>query len=158
MLCLAPRPVGAHAVLAQTVPASGVRLDRPPSEVSLRFDEAVETALGSLRVLDARGIDRARGEPYHPAGDTSRVAVRIGPLGTGHYIVAWRVVSADSHIVSGAYTFGVRADAGPVPSAFARPEGGELTVSLAMLRALLFGGILTATGLRREWIVTFKWI
>ena len=42
----------------------------------------------------------------------------LQPLARGAYTVRWRVVSADSHVVSGVFTFGVRMRAPPATAAF----------------------------------------
>jgi copper transport protein len=74
--------------------------------VVLRFDEAVSTVSGSLRVFDgdARRVDD--GEVTQPASD--KVAVGLpSALPQDTYTVAWRVLSADSHPVRGAFVFSV---------------------------------------------------
>jgi copper transport protein len=76
--------------------------------VSVTFDEPVELEFGSLRVFDPSGARVDDGDPAHPAGggDTVTVRVRDG-LPHGTYTAAWRVISADSHPVAGAFTFSV---------------------------------------------------
>jgi copper transport protein len=132
-------PAAAHAVLEASVPAAGERIARPPSEITLTFDEPVETSLGSLRVLDAAGRELPSGPVVHPGGDPARVAIRIASLARGRYVVAWRVVSADSHIVGGAYAFGVGVPAGDAPPVAVDPAGAVLegVVHFALLAAAL---------------------
>jgi copper transport protein len=151
----APLPASAHAVLVGAAPASGTKLDAGPATITLRFDEVVETALGSVRVLDERGRDRAYGQPFHPSFDGSVVAVNVGALERGRYVVAWRVVSADSHLVSGAYSFGVRTDAGDVPAAIVEAGASSLSLLLIAGRFVLLSGLLTAVGttLAARWLV-----
>ena len=98
----------AHATLEETTPANGAVVDTPPAAVALRFNEHVETSLGSIRVFDgaARRVDTG---VLHRAGDASvSVGLQHG-LPDGTYTVAWRVVSADSHPVHGAFVFHVGA-------------------------------------------------
>src|SRR3954470_5606462 len=76
LLALAiPAVASAHARLESTSPQSGAGLDRAPAAVTLRFDEAVETAFGALRVIDANGKRVDDGHILRPGGG-SVVSVR----------------------------------------------------------------------------------
>ncbi|MFI1567530.1 copper resistance CopC/CopD family protein [Streptomyces sp. NPDC020490] len=141
-------PASAHAALRSTDPADGTVLDSAPRHVTLAFTESVGLLDDSVRVLDP-GNRRVRtgGAQHGPGGsDTVRVPLPAG-LSEGTYVVAWRVVSADSHPVSGAFTFSVGrpsattapVDTGPVED----PVTGSLfTVAryLAYLAAALLIG------------------
>ncbi|KUM95106.1 transporter [Streptomyces cellostaticus] len=101
-------PASAHAALRETDPADGAVLKSAPRHVTLTFTESVGLLTDSLRVYDPENHRVRTGEPGHASGrsDTARVPLP-SRLGTGTYTVAWRVVSADSHPVSGALTFSV---------------------------------------------------
>ncbi|WP_399886478.1 copper resistance CopC/CopD family protein [Streptomyces sp. BBFR51] len=101
-------PASAHAALSSTDPEDGTVLQRAPRHVTLTFSESVGLRDDSFRVLDPGGHRVHTGEAGRAAGrsDTARVALP-GELDEGTYTVAWRVVSADSHPVSGAFTFSV---------------------------------------------------
>jgi copper transport protein len=143
-LVLTSAPGLAHAVLEESQPSAGERIERAPAEVTLTFDEPVETALGSLRVLDASGTEHSIGPVTHPSGNGASIAVRVGNMEAGRYVVAWQVVSADSHLVNGAYAFGVGAPAGPAP-AVAQDNGAA--VLLPIIHFGIFAGILLGIGL-----------
>lgn len=114
-------PASAHAQLISTDPASGQRLGRAPSAVTLRFSEPVTFDTGYLRVFDAAGRRVDSGTPEHPGGDPTAMAVPLaGGLADGGYIVSWQVVSADSHPVGGAYSFAVGTGALLTPAATQR--------------------------------------
>jgi copper transport protein len=74
--------------------------------VILHFDEPVESALGSVRVFDGRGEQVDAQEIQRPSGDSVAVAID-DRLARGTYTVAWRVVSADSDPINGAFVFHV---------------------------------------------------
>ena len=120
----------AHSVLIATEPAKDTVVQESPSRVLLRFDEPVETALGSIRVFDAAG------ERVDAEGITRRtpreVAVAVeGTLERGTYTVAWRVISADSDPIRGAFVFHVGArGAEPAGIASHVDEGTPFIVSL----------------------------
>ena len=100
-------PASAHATLSSSSPSPGDLLTAAPTEVELRFDETVTTVPDSLRVLGPDG-SRADTGVTHRRGDGSTITVGLGDrLGQGTYLVSWRVVSADSHPVSGAFTFSI---------------------------------------------------
>ncbi|MCU1603855.1 MAG: copC [Modestobacter sp.] len=97
------RPASAHATVVTTTPADGARLDAAPAEVSVEFDEDVSLGAGYARVLGADGHRVDTGAPAVRDGLLT-VPLREG-LPEGSYVVTWRVVSADSHPVSGAFSF-----------------------------------------------------
>lgn len=98
-------PAYAHAALQDTTPRNGEHLGSAPKTVSLHFSEHVEVSLGSVRVFNANGKRVDSGNISHPNGDGATVAVALPKLGDGAYVVTWRVISADSHPVQGAFTF-----------------------------------------------------
>ncbi|MBN0044621.1 copper resistance protein CopC/CopD [Streptomyces actuosus] len=91
-------------------PREGTVLKTAPQQVTVTFDEPVALVESSLRVLDPDNRPATAGDPTHADGraDTARVRLTDG-LGRGTYTVSWRVVSADGHAVSGAFTFSVGA-------------------------------------------------
>jgi copper transport protein len=108
LLLLGGAPASAHAALRTTDPDDGSVVQRAPRHLTLTFTESVGLLDDSFRVF---GPDQRRvhtGEAQHADGrsDTARVGLP-GKLAQGTYTVAWRVVSADSHPVSGAFTFSV---------------------------------------------------
>jgi copper transport protein len=105
---LAPAAAAAHATLAGTVPERGAELARAPAQVEFRFDESVDAALGAVQVFDSHGRAVQQGTAFHPGGSGSRVAVRLpANLPQGGYTATYRVISADSHPVSGGFSFSV---------------------------------------------------
>ena len=109
-------PAFAHAQLESTDPANNAVLVQSPNQVTAHFGEPVEISLGSLRVYDSHSIRVDSGKPEHPGGDTHSVAVKVNHLAAGGYVVTWRVISADSHPVHGAWTFSVGSGATTNPS------------------------------------------
>ncbi|MFR0355595.1 copper resistance CopC/CopD family protein [Streptomyces sediminimaris] len=101
-------PASAHAVLTGSDPHEGSVLKTAPKRVTVTFDESVSLVEDSLRVLDPDNRPVAEGDPRHVGGrgNTAGVPLASG-LKHGTYTVSWRVVSADSHAVSGAFTFSV---------------------------------------------------
>ncbi|MGW4166548.1 transporter [Streptomyces sp. WAC 01325] len=101
-------PASAHAALRATDPEDGSVLKSAPRDITLTFTESVGLLEDSFRVLDPDGRRLRTGEPEHARGGAETATVTLpAKLAEGTYTVAWRVVSADSHPVSGAFTFSV---------------------------------------------------
>jgi copper transport protein len=98
-------PASAHASLVASTPADGARLDRAPQQVTLQFSEHVSIGPGYARVVGSDGSPVDTGTPA-VTGDVLTLPLR-GTLPAGGYVVTYRVVSADSHPISGAYSFAV---------------------------------------------------
>jgi copper transport protein len=152
---LGAAPAFAHATLLTTDPQNGGIYDTPPSQVKLRFSETVEVSLGGIRVYTGDQERVVTGSPEHPDGIGSEVAVSLPKLGGGTYVVTWRVISADSHPVEGAFTFQVGPDATlnakraqGVAVRLLAATGGSTSVGLlyGIDRAVLFGSLALLIG------------
>ncbi|WP_373313267.1 copper resistance CopC/CopD family protein [Streptomyces capitiformicae] len=98
----------AHAALTGSDPTDGSVLDSAPRDVTLTFTESVSLLDDSIRVIDPENRAVETGKPGRSGdrSDTARVTLPTG-LDDGTYTIAWRVVSADSHPISGALIFSV---------------------------------------------------
>ncbi|MEU4925105.1 copper resistance protein CopC [Streptomyces yokosukanensis] len=139
-------PASAHAALTGSDPAQGVVVKQAPSQVSLTFSEKVAMNDDSLRVLDPRGKPVQSGKPADVSGTTYAVRLK-GGLGKGTYTVTYQVVSADSHPVSGAYTFSIGAPSQTVVSGTGPVAGGGLVGALyAFGRYASYAGFIVLAG------------
>jgi copper transport protein len=148
-------PAFAHATLLTTDPQPGGKFDVSPRKIELRFSEPVEATLGGIRLFDGSGDRVEIGAPEHPDGDGNRVRSSVPKLDDGTYVVTWRVTSADSHPVQGAFTFQVGSagsvkDADALAQRLLANQGGSTAVGvvyaidrLAIFAtlALLIGGV-----------------
>ena len=108
LLLLGGGPASAHAALRATDPEDGTVLKSAPRSITLTFTESVGLLDDSFRVLTPEGKRLETGEARHGTGGSDTASVSLpAKLAQGTYTVAWRVVSADSHPVSGAFTFSV---------------------------------------------------
>ncbi|WBB58009.1 copper resistance protein CopC [Streptomyces sp. WMMC500] len=116
-------PAAAHAALTGTDPAEGAVVQEAPRAVSLEFSEGVQLSDDAIRVLDPDGNDVTKGGSGHADGDASTATTALRPgLPDGTFTVVWKAVSADSHPISGAYTFSVGK---PSETKVAVSEAGE---------------------------------
>lgn len=138
-------PASAHAALTGSDPAQGVVVDKAPTQVSLTFSETVAMNGDSLQVLDPKGRKVQVGPPTNVSGTTYAVRLRSG-LAKGTYTVAYQVVSADSHPVSGAYTFSVGAPSQTVVSGVGTAGGGVVGALYAAGRYVSYAGFIVLAG------------
>jgi copper transport protein len=153
LVATAASPAFAHATLQDTSPAPGQVLDTAPKTVTLGFNESVEAALGAVRVFNSKGDRLDIGGVTHPAGQQSQVRVTLPKLDNDSYVVTWRVISADSHPVRGAFTFqvGKGAPAGNIQNLTERllaNQGGDNTVGFlyAVARFAVFASLALLIG------------
>ncbi|GAA1855728.1 copper resistance protein CopC [Myceligenerans crystallogenes] len=150
LLVLLPSvPATAHAVLTGTDPADGTVLQEAPARLTISFNEPVQA------VADATTLLTAQGDPVAAtvkAVDDDVVVTPAQPLADGTYVVAWRVVSLDSHPISGAFSFSVGAPSGTpadVTAAVTAPAepGTAVTVARAVTQATGYAGTFLVAGL-----------
>jgi methionine-rich copper-binding protein CopC len=105
-LAIPPR-AHAHAFLDHALPAVGSAVHASPGQVKLWFTQSLEPAFSTSQVFDASGkrIDKADAR-VDPA-DAALLTVSVPQLAPGKYRVAWRVLSVDSHVTEGDFTFDV---------------------------------------------------
>jgi copper transport protein len=144
-------PADAHTMLRSSTPADGEVVSGAPARVSLTFTEPVRPVPGGIRVLSPAGQDV--GGDVSEEGSTVTVTVRppsASDAGQGTYTVSWRVVSADSHPVAGAFTFAVghpsAAQAGGGDSGGAADEVRTVAVLRTVAHFLGYAGFAMLAG------------
>jgi len=134
-----PAPAFAHATLQSTTPHFGHELVNSPPLIRLHFDQRVKILPGAIEVLNTHGRNFAG--PARTSG--TDVIASVKKLPTGAYTVRWRAISADSHVVSGVWTFGVRV---PAPSVNDAYGAGGPTVAEHLVRWVWFLSLAFAIG------------
>ncbi|HEY4097279.1 MAG TPA: CopD family protein [Baekduia sp.] len=154
LLALAlPGSAFAHAQLETTSPQRDDLVASAPKVVSFTFDEAVSGTEGAIRVFDSKGDRVDDGNSYHPAGrgPTFAVGLKSG-LAKGTYTATYRVVSADTHIVTGGFVFSIGARSAGAGSTVGQLLAGQKTgkvtsTGFVVARAAQYGAIGIAGGL-----------
>jgi methionine-rich copper-binding protein CopC len=95
----------AHSGLQRAEPPVESTLKRPPKELKLYFSERLEPAYSRARVEDGQGARVDRDDSRVDRSNPLLLRVPLPPLGPGTYTVIWRVLSVDSHITEGRFTF-----------------------------------------------------
>lgn len=125
LLVVPAGPAAAHADFVSSDPADGAILDTPPAQITLTFSEDLLPGANTVAVTDATGAVIAS-EPIEPQGASVALPWPAGADG-GTYRVAYRVVSADGHPITGSVLITVgRSSPEPVPAAAqdTEPESG----------------------------------
>ncbi|MFJ3724653.1 copper resistance CopC/CopD family protein [Streptomyces sp. NPDC090045] len=148
-LFTAASPATAHAALTASDPKDGAVVATAPAQVTLSFSEQVAMGDDSIRVLDPQGRRVDTGELRDMcSGNTVRygTALHTG-LPDGTYTVAWQAVSADSHPISGAFTFSIGApSATDVTLPTAQAGGGPVGVAYGIARYAAYAGFTVLVG------------
>ena len=97
--------VFAHGVLERTEPRGGSTLKTAPAQVRLQFTGAIEPAYSQVQVLDGGGRRVDLGDSRVDPDTRTLLRVSLPALAPGRYKVAWRVLSIDSHVTEGDFTF-----------------------------------------------------
>jgi copper transport protein len=109
---IVPGTAFAHVTLIDSEPVTQSRVDRPPTEVRLRFNQPVTITSNAVQVLAPdgtvlSGTARTEDRGYVVVAPVSRLRDGKG------YTVRWRVIGEDGHSPAGVFTFGVGVSAPP---------------------------------------------
>ena len=97
----------AHAFLERAEPRVGSTVRTPPAEVKLWFTERLEPAYSRVQVVGEGGERVDRADALVDRDNRALLRVSLASLAAGSYKVVWRVVSVDTHVTEGEFTFRV---------------------------------------------------
>ncbi len=122
-LLLGAGSAAAHAALISSDPADQSEIDRGPDAVSLTFNEAISPNFPELTVVGPDGNRWSKGDAKV---DDKIVSVAVGDLGpAGEYKIAFRVTSADGHVVNGIRTFTLVQEGSGTPGEAVKQDSSE---------------------------------
>ncbi|WP_330297372.1 copper resistance protein CopC [Streptomyces sp. NBC_00503] len=142
-------PASAHAALTASDPKDGAVVATAPAQVTLSFSEGVAMNGDSIRVLDPQGKRIDTGELRDLcSGNVIRYGTALRPgLADGTYTVAWQAISADSHPVSGAFTFSIGAPSQTAVTLPAQTAGdGPVAIAYDVARYAAYAGFAVLVG------------
>lgn len=163
LLAYAPS-ASAHAVLQGTSPARGVTVKSQPHLITFRFSEPVESSFGAVRVYDAKGNQVESGSVSRPSGQSSVGIGLKSDLPDGSYTATFRVISADSHPVSGGFVFSI-GKPGATPKTVAQLTAGDKVgratqIGFGIVRGVSYAAIAFGIGalafLLLTWLPTLR--
>lgn len=97
----------AHAFLDHASPAVGSTVRVAPPAVKLWFTQELEPAFSTVRVQEDVGGKRVDKDDATVDTDGTLLQVSLPKLEPGRYRVTWRVLSVDTHVTEGDFTFEV---------------------------------------------------
>jgi copper resistance protein C len=102
------RQLFAHAIIVRTSPEKGSVAAQPVNKVEVWYDAGIRNDFVGLAVINASGDRVDKRDAAIDGSDPSHVSTNVEALAPGEYTVRYRAISADGHIVSGAWVFEVR--------------------------------------------------
>jgi methionine-rich copper-binding protein CopC len=97
----------AHAFLDHALPAVGSAVRASPVQVKLWFTQTLEPAFSTAQVFDRGGKRIDKADAQVDRADATLLSVSVPKLAPGTYRVKWRVLSVDTHVTEGDFTFDV---------------------------------------------------
>ena len=99
----------AHAHLHRSTPANHSTLSVAPKTVTLEFQESVQLTALSIK----KGDGEAQKIGPLPAAASKTFALPLPAIDAGMYVITWRALSADGHVMSATIQFSVQPAATP---------------------------------------------
>jgi copper transport protein len=104
LVLLTSAPATAHASLLRTDPADRSVVTATPQRVVFTFNEPIRLPNDAVHAFRADG---SAWKVTATVTDNRLVVTPAEDPGTGTVVVAWKVISADGHVVGGALTFSI---------------------------------------------------
>ena len=98
----------AHGKLVTSEPANGASLEHPPAEVRLQFNEPVEAAFTTIRLIGPAAKEVSTGPTTVDKTDGKTVVLVLPSLTSGAYRAEWTMVGPDGHKVKGTVPFSIK--------------------------------------------------
>ncbi|OQW76947.1 MAG: copper resistance protein CopC [Proteobacteria bacterium ST_bin11] len=103
-----PFPAFAHAILVKSQPAKDETVTESPKQVDLWFNDAVRSEYKALAVIDSTGKRVDNHDVAQSLTNGANIYATVPTLAPGTYTIRYRVVSEDTHIVTGKFEFTVK--------------------------------------------------
>ena len=151
-LLLAPAAAARTRDAAEDQPRAGAKLDKPPAQVRLPFDETSRRASARCGCSTPRARRSRRATHSTRTARAREIAVKLKPgLGDGTYTATYHVISADGHPVSSGFVFTVGDAAAPSQSLdqllASSSKAGRITNSaLSVARGVQYAAIALGLG------------
>lgn len=105
---LCPVPAFAHAILVKSQPAKDETVTESPKQIDLWFNDAVRSEYKALAVIDSTGKRVDNHDVAQSLTNGANIYATVPTLAPGTYTIRYRVVSEDTHIVTGKFEFTIK--------------------------------------------------
>lgn len=109
ILSLTSLPVFSHAIMVKSQPEENVTLSSSPKQIDVWFNDKVGNEYKALAVIDSSGNRVDNKDAQQELMDPSHIYCTTQTLSPGTYTIRYRVVSIDTHIVTGKFQFTIKA-------------------------------------------------
>lgn len=103
-----PLPVFAHAIMVKAQPAVDSTVAESPKQVDVWFNDKVGSEYKALAVINSTGTRVDNKDVAQETFDPSHLYTTVSDLPPDTYTVRYRVVSIDTHIVTGKFKFTIK--------------------------------------------------
>jgi copper resistance protein C len=103
-----PLPVFAHAIMVKSQPVVDSTVADSPKQVDVWFNDKVGSEYKALAVIDSTGKRVDNKDAAQETFDQSHLYTTVTDLPPDTYTVRYRVVSLDTHIVTGKFKFTIK--------------------------------------------------
>ncbi|WMJ09327.1 MULTISPECIES: copper resistance CopC family protein [unclassified Nitrosomonas] len=100
--------VFAHAALVKSDPPRRAALAVSPKHIQLWFNEKIEGAYALITVKDSQQNVVTTNNPETVADDPKSIVLSLPQLEPGRYMVHYRVMSVDGHVIESNFDFNVK--------------------------------------------------
>ena len=101
-------PVFSHAIMVKSQPEENATLNSPPKQIDVWFNDKVGNEYKALAVIDSAGNRVDNKDVQQELLDASHIYCTTPSLSSGTYTIRYRVVSIDTHIVTGKFQFTIK--------------------------------------------------
>ena len=98
----------AHAFLDHATPSAESSVRESPASIKLWFSEPLEPAFSKIEVLSATKERVDKDDAQVDPSNSKLLQVSLPRLAAGTYRVSWRVLSVDTHVAKGEFSFEVK--------------------------------------------------
>ena len=103
-----PLPVFAHAIMVKSQPEVDSTAAESPKQVDVWFNDKVGSEYKALAVINSAGQRVDNKDATQETFDQSHLYTTVTDLPPDTYTVRYRVVSMDTHIVTGKFKFTIK--------------------------------------------------
>lgn len=109
LACFAlPQAIFAHAILVKSQPEADSTIAESPKQVDVWFNDKVGSEYKALAVINSAGARVDNKDIEQETFDPSHLYTTVTNLPPDTYTVRYRVVSLDTHIVTGKFKFTIK--------------------------------------------------
>ena len=149
LLALSAGPAFSHATVVSSSPEANSTVGEMPSSISLEFNEPLlvlgENSGNQLLLINPSG-DFVALESVKTSGEFLIAKVVGGDFSEGTYVVDYRAVSADGHVIEGEFPFSLRSSsnsAASLPASNSSDQWIDRAIGLVLAASLMVAIITT---------------